>query len=93
MNRDDLEHLIRVSAEIAQEYDHEATTDIAYALAVVAPEVGNRLEVGREPASQPHQLHVPLAFPFQPAAGLDPVEVAIEVELQEHRGVVRGSAS
>ena len=61
---------------------HEATTDIAYPLAVVASEVGNRLEVGREPAGQPHQLHVPLAFPFQPAAGLDPVEVAIDEEPQ-----------
>lgn len=51
---------------------------------VVAAEVCNGLEVGGEPAGQPHQLHVALAFAFQSAAGLNTVEVAVEVQLQQH---------
>lgn len=47
---------------------HEAAADIANAFAVVAAEVRNGLEVRGEPAGQPHQFHVALAFALQPAA-------------------------
>src|ERR1700740_977902 len=35
-------------------YHHEATAHVANALTIVPPELGNRLEVWRKPAGQPH---------------------------------------
>ena len=64
--------------------DHEATTDVANAFAVVAAEVRNGLEVWGEAAGQPHQFHVAQAFALQPAGGLDAVEVTVQIELQQH---------
>jgi len=57
-------------------------------LAVVLAEVGNRLEVRREPPDQPHQLDIALCFPFEPPARLNAVEIAVEVNLQQRRGMV-----
>ncbi len=56
--------------------------------AVVLAEVGNRLEVGRQPPGQPHQLDIALRFAFQPPARLNAVEVAVEVDLQQRRGMI-----
>ena len=56
--------------------------------AVVLAEVGNRLEVGRQPPGQPHQLDIALRFTFQPPARLHAVEVAVEVDLQQRRGMI-----
>jgi hypothetical protein len=47
--------------------------------AIVPAEVSNRLEVGRQPPGQPHQLNVALRFAFQPPARLHTVQVAVEV--------------
>ena len=55
-------------------------------------EVGDGLEVRGEPAGEPHQLDVALRLALQAAARLDTVQVAVDVELQQDRGVVRGSA-
>src|SRR3712207_8239892 len=52
---------------------------------VITPEVGDRLVVRGEPARQPHQLHVAQSLTLEPAAGGDPVEVAVDVELEQHR--------
>jgi hypothetical protein len=60
--------------------------------AIVPAEVGNRLEVRRQPTGQPHQLDIALRFPFQPPARLHPVEIAVEVHLQQRRGMVGRSA-
>src|SRR5690242_15711511 len=49
--------------------------------AVVLAKVGDRLEVGRQPPSQPHQLDIALRFPFEPPARLHAVEIAVEVNL------------
>jgi hypothetical protein len=62
---------------------HEVTTDVANAFTVVAAEVRNGLEVGGQPAGQPHQLHVALALTLQAATGLDAVEIAIQAQLQQ----------
>ena len=55
------------------------------------PEVGDGLEVGSQLAHQPDHLEVPMTLSFQLPTGTDSVEVAVEVELQQIGGVVRGS--
>jgi hypothetical protein len=45
----------------------EAGADLADGRAVVASEVGDRLEVRREPARQPDQLEIAPALAFEPA--------------------------
>jgi hypothetical protein len=67
---------------------HKLTTHRPDRRAIVLAEVGNRLEVGREPPGQPHQLDIALRFPFQPPARLEAVEVAVEVNLQQRRGMI-----
>src|SRR5438132_13377894 len=58
------------------------------ALAIVLTEVGYGLEVRHQPARQPNQLDVALALPFQPTARLHPVEVAVDVNLQQRRRMI-----
>ena len=53
--------------------------------AVVLPEVGDGLEVRRQPPGQPHQLDVALGLPLQPPARRDLVDVAVDVDLQQQR--------
>jgi hypothetical protein len=60
-------------------------------LAIVAPEVRNRLEVRAQPPRQPDQFHITLGLAFQAAAGLYAVQIPVDVELQQRRGVIRGS--
>ena len=43
-------------------------------------------------AGQPHQLDVSLCLALEPTARLDAVEVAVDVDLQQHRRVVGRSA-
>jgi hypothetical protein len=45
--------------------------------------VRDRLEVGPQAAHQPDDLDIALGFPLQPSARSDPVEVAVNVELQQ----------
>ncbi len=54
----------------------------------VAAEVGDRLEVRRQSAGQPHQLDVALGLPFEPPARLDAIEIAVEIDLQQRRGMI-----
>ncbi len=68
---------------------HEALAHVADARCVVVTEVGNGLEVRGKPASEPHQLDVTLGLAFQAPAGLDAVQVAVDVELEKHRRVIR----
>jgi hypothetical protein len=56
--------------------------------AVCPAEVGDRLEVGRQSPRQPHQLNVPLGFTLEPPARLDPVQIAVEVDLEHRRGMI-----
>ena len=51
--------------------------------AIVAPKVGNRLKVGPQTAKQPDDLDVAATLALQPSARSDPIEVAVNVELQQ----------
>ena len=74
-------------AQPAAEHD-ELAAHRPDGLAVVLPEVGDGLEVRRQPPGQPHHLHIAPRLPLQPPAGLHPVEVAVEIELQHQRRMV-----
>ena len=50
---------------------------------VLAPKVGDGLEVGAQPAQQPDHLQVAAALRFQPSAGAHAVEVAVQVQLEQ----------
>ena len=67
---------------------HELSADLADGLAIVLAEVGYGLEVRLQAASQPNQLDITLAFPFQPPARLHPIKVAVDVNLQQRRRMV-----
>jgi hypothetical protein len=69
-------------------HDHEAAADVADSGTVVVPEVGNGFEVRRQATREPHELDVALALVLQPSAGLDAIEVAVDVDLQQDGGVV-----
>ena len=68
---------------------HELLADLADGLAVVAAEVCDRLEVRRPAPGQPNQLKIALRFCLEASARLDPVEVAVDVDLQQRRWAVR----
>ena len=57
--------------------------------AIVLAKVGNRLVIGNKPASEPHHFDVAYGLSLEPPARLDPIEVAVNVELQQHRRMIR----
>src|SRR6266508_3899751 len=61
--------------------------------AIVLAEVGNRLVVRNKATRQPHHLDVASSLALEPPAGLNPIEVAVDIELQQDRWMVRGPAS
>src|ERR1700737_3443198 len=67
---------------------HKLTADLADGLAVVLAEIGYRLEVRHQASGQPHQLDVALALPLQAPARLYPIEVSVDVNLQQCRRMV-----
>ena len=69
---------------------HELRTGRADRRAIVAAEIGDRLEVRHQAAGQPHQLDVALGLALQPPARLDAVEIAVEIDLQQRRGMIGG---
>src|SRR5664279_1275810 len=78
---------LREQLELAAQLD-EAAAHVADADPVVVPEVGDGLEVRRQAPGQPHQFDIALGFALEPAAGLDAVEVAVDVDLEQDRRVV-----
>src|ERR1700676_560342 len=77
----------REQIHLAAELD-EARAHLADGTAVVLPEIGDRLMVGDEAAKQPHHLDVAPSLTFEPPARLHKVEIAVDVELQENRGMI-----
>src|SRR5205807_8459 len=82
----------REEAHLTAEFD-KARAYLAQSQAIVFPEVRDRLVIRCEPTQQPHDLNIASGFSFKPSARLNPVQIAIDVKLQENRGMVRGSAS
>src|SRR3984957_16901215 len=68
------------------------STYFADGSAIVLAEVGNGLVVGYKPTRQPHHLNVAPGLVLKPPARLHPIEIAVNVKLQQHRGMIRGSA-
>ena len=58
----------------------------------VLAEVGNRLVVRSEPAGQPHDLDIAPSLSLKPPARLNPIEIAVDVELQQDRRMIRRPA-
>jgi len=69
---------------------HELCTNLLNCGTVVLAEVGDRLVVGREPLEKPDHLQIAARLAFEPAARLDAVEIAVDVELQQRRWVIAG---
>jgi hypothetical protein len=72
-------------------YHYEAPAYVANALTFVSPELGNRLEVWRKPAGQPHKSDVALALPLQTTARLHAIKITADIDLEQYCGVVRKS--
>src|ERR1700733_13169248 len=60
--------------------------------AIVLAEVGDGFVIRRKPPGQPHHLEIAARLTLQPPARLDPVEVAVNVELEHRRRMVRWPA-
>src|SRR5215472_6435989 len=77
---------IATTARVNRPSSRHNTTNRAHTArdrrAVVLAKIGDRLEIGRQPPGQPHQLDIALRFPFEPPARLHAVEIAVEVNLQ-----------
>ena len=82
---------LREQAHRAAEPDKPGA-DLADGAAIVLAEVGNRLVIGSKPARQPHHLNVAPGLALKPPARLDPVEIAVNVELQQDRRMIRRTA-
>src|SRR5438128_4489980 len=67
-----------------------STTNSRQTLPMASPLslVGYGLEVWHQAAGQPNQLDVALAFSFQAPARLHPVEVSVDVNLQQRRRMI-----
>ena len=48
--------------------------------------------IGNKPTHQPHDLNVASGLTLEPAARLNPVEIAVDVELQQDRRMIRRPA-
>src|SRR5579863_1216986 len=77
----------RQQAHLTAEFD-EPCTYFAKRQAVVLPEVRNRLVIRSETTQQPHNLDIASGFSFEPPARLHPVQIAIDVKLQQNRRMV-----
>lgn len=62
--------------------DDELPADVANGFSVVLAQVRYRFEIRCQAPGQPHQLDIALRFAFEPAARLDAVQVAVNVELE-----------
>src|SRR5688572_26810005 len=66
----------------------EASANLADGLVIVLAKVGERLVIGYKAAREPHHLDVASGLALDVAARLDPIEIAIDVELQQHRRMI-----
>ncbi len=76
---------------LAAELD-KTRAHLAKRATIVLAEIGNRLVVRDQPAQQPHHFEIAARFTLQPPARLHPIEVAVNVQLQQNRRVIGGPA-
>ena len=79
---------IRKQVQLLAQHD-ELPTDLADGFAVIFSEVRYRLEIGRQASGEPHQFDVAPSLALKPPARLNTIEVAINVELEQHGRMVR----
>ncbi len=65
---------------------------VAYRRPVILAEIGNRLVIRNQPTGKPHHLNVAARLTLKPAARLNPIEITVNGELQQHRRMVRRPA-
>jgi hypothetical protein len=70
---------------------HELAEDGAKRRPIVAPKVGDGLEVRFQSPQQPDDLDVAMTLRLQPPARSDPVQIAVDVELQKVARRVAGT--
>src|ERR1700730_2586619 len=70
----------------------ELRAHLAYRSPVILAEIGNRLVIGNKPTGEPHDLNVAPSLTLKPAARLNPIEITVNVKLQQHRRMVRRPA-
>jgi hypothetical protein len=70
----------------------ELGADLTDGPAAVLAEVGDGLVVGSKATGEPHQLDIATGLAFQASARLHPIEIAVNVELEQNRRMV-GRAS
>jgi hypothetical protein len=87
----DRQQLATVEVEPAAQ-QHELAEHRFEGAAIVASEVRDRLEVGLEAAQQPDDLDIALGLPLQPPTRSNPVQIAVDVELQEIAGRIAWTA-
>src|SRR5215208_5128715 len=83
---------LRQQADLSAER-HKLRTHLADRRSVILAEIGNRLVIGNQPTAEPHDLNVAASLSFKSAARLKPVEITVDVELEQHRRMIRGTAS
>jgi hypothetical protein len=81
-------------AFVSRPSSRQSAPNCAHTLRIAGPLSlrGNRLVIGDQPARQPHRLHVAPSLALEPAARLDPIEIAVDVELQQYRRMIRRPA-
>src|SRR5450759_480365 len=67
---------------------HELPTHTTDRLTIAFAEIGDRLEVRHQSPAQPHQFHIAVSRGLQTPTGLNTIEVAVDVDLQQNRGVI-----
>ena len=77
----------REQTELLAQYN-ELFADTADCLAVVLAKVGNGLEVRHQPTGQPHQFNVTSRFPLKTPAGLNAIQITVNVDLEENGRVI-----
>jgi hypothetical protein len=59
---------------------------------IVLAEIGDRLEVRRQPPQEPHDLDVAARLALEPPARMHAVEIGVDAELQMDRGMIGRAA-
>src|ERR1700730_352933 len=86
---------VNCDAGLRQQTDHSAKGDklrthLADRRSVILAEIGNRLVIGSQPNGEPHDFNVAARLTLKPTARLNSVEITEDVELQQHRRMIRG---